>query len=132
MNSLIWLDEHVMEVNTISQLLKLIMLYGNQKPFMYESLVTELSCRNKIQFCIPFLSLSFQIKCYFYSFRKTSNLNMPSRTLVTLILYKIQDQVKVMVFNATFNNILAISWQSVLLVKEPIVPEGNHRPVANH
>jgi len=34
-----------------------------------------------------------------------------------------------MVFNATFNNISAISWWSVLLV------EGlgeNHRPVASH
>jgi hypothetical protein len=29
-----------------------------------------------------------------------------------------------MVFNATFNNISAISWQSVLLVEETGVPEG--------
>ena len=28
-----------------------------------------------------------------------------------------------MVFNATFNNISAISWRSVLLVKETAVPE---------
>jgi hypothetical protein len=34
-----------------------------------------------------------------------------------------------MVFNATFNNISAISWQSVLLVEETRVPEENHRPV---
>jgi hypothetical protein len=27
-----------------------------------------------------------------------------------------------MVFNATFNNISAISWQSVLLVEETVVP----------
>jgi len=33
-----------------------------------------------------------------------------------------------MVFNATFNNISAISWRSVLLVKEIRVPEENHRP----
>jgi hypothetical protein len=31
-----------------------------------------------------------------------------------------------MVFNATFNNISAISWQSVLLVEES---GENHRPV---
>jgi hypothetical protein len=31
-----------------------------------------------------------------------------------------------MVFNTTFNNILAISWQSVLLVKETRVPGENH------
>jgi thiamine phosphate synthase YjbQ (UPF0047 family) len=34
-----------------------------------------------------------------------------------------------MVFNATFNNITAISWQSILLVE---VNGENHRPVASH
>jgi len=37
-----------------------------------------------------------------------------------------------MVFNVTFNNISAISWQSVLLVEETGVPRENHRPVAIH
>jgi hypothetical protein len=32
-----------------------------------------------------------------------------------------------MVFNATFNNISVISWQSVLLVEETRVPGENHR-----
>jgi hypothetical protein len=36
-----------------------------------------------------------------------------------------------MVFNTTFNNILAISWQSVLLVEETGVPGENNRPVAS-
>jgi len=36
-----------------------------------------------------------------------------------------QGWVRFMVFNATFNNILVISWQSVLL-------GGNHRPAASH
>ena len=31
-----------------------------------------------------------------------------------------------MVFNATFNNISVILWQSVLLVKETRVPGDNH------
>jgi hypothetical protein len=31
----------------------------------------------------------------------------------------------VMVFNATFNNISVISWQSVLLVEETGIPEEN-------
>jgi hypothetical protein len=35
----------------------------------------------------------------------------------------------VMVFNATFNNISAISWQSFLLVEETGVPGYIHRPV---
>jgi hypothetical protein len=37
-----------------------------------------------------------------------------------------------MVFNATFNSISAISWQSVLMVKETGVPGENHRPVTSH
>jgi hypothetical protein len=36
------------------------------------------------------------------------------------------------VFNAIFNNISVISWQSVLLVKETGVPGENHRPVTSH
>ena len=37
-----------------------------------------------------------------------------------------------MVFNATFNNISAISWQSVLMRKETGVPGENHQPVTSH
>jgi hypothetical protein len=40
--------------------------------------------------------------------------------------------VRVMEFNATFNNISVISWRSVLLVEESGVPGENHRPAANH
>ena len=36
------------------------------------------------------------------------------------------------VFNATFNNISVISWQSVLLVEETGVARGNYRPAASH
>jgi len=36
------------------------------------------------------------------------------------------------VFNATFNNILVISWQSVLLVEETGAPGENHLPCASH
>ena len=39
--------------------------------------------------------------------------------------------VRVMVFNATVNNISAISWRSVLLVEETRVPWENHRPVSS-
>jgi hypothetical protein len=37
-----------------------------------------------------------------------------------------------MVFNATFKNISAISWRSVLLVEETGIPEEIHRLVASH
>jgi hypothetical protein len=36
------------------------------------------------------------------------------------------------VFNATFNTISAISWQSVLLVEETGIPGETHRPAASH
>ena len=35
-------------------------------------------------------------------------------------------------FNATFNNISAISWQSFLLVEETGIPGENQQPVASH
>jgi hypothetical protein len=37
-----------------------------------------------------------------------------------------------MVFNATFNYISAVSWQSALLVEEAGVATENHRPVGSH
>jgi hypothetical protein len=37
-----------------------------------------------------------------------------------------------MVFNATFNNISAISWRSFLLEEETGVAGENHQPVASH
>jgi hypothetical protein len=37
-----------------------------------------------------------------------------------------------MVFNAIFNNISAISWQSVLLVEEIGVPGENQKPAESH
>ena len=40
--------------------------------------------------------------------------------------------VRLILFNATFNNISVISWQSVLILVEEIgVPEENHRTVAS-
>jgi hypothetical protein len=39
---------------------------------------------------------------------------------------------RLMLFNATFNNISVISWRSDLLVEETGLPEENHRPAASH
>ena len=41
-------------------------------------------------------------------------------------------RVRVMVFNAVFNNISAISRRSVLLMAEAGAPRENHRPVASY
>ena len=45
---------------------------------------------------------------------------------------KVQEKVRVMVLNATFNNILSILWHSDLLVEETGVPRENYRHVTSH
>ena len=83
------------------------------------------------------LRVTFYSFCAFYSFRTTNR----GRTVVqgsgvSLGILHIESmnrvRVTVIVFNATFNNISAISWRSVLLVEETGVPEENHQPVASH
>ena len=52
---------------------------------------------------------------------------------ICVTINDIKFRVRVMVFNATFNNFSVISWRSVLLIEETRVPSGeNHRPVASH
>ena len=46
--------------------------------------------------------------------------------------YILRYWVCVMVFNATFNNISAMSWRSDLLLKETGVPEKKHRSVGSN
>ena len=48
-----------------------------------------------------------------------------------LYIYLMLCRFRVMVFNATFNNIWVISWRSVLLVAETGVPGENQRPAAS-
>jgi hypothetical protein len=43
-----------------------------------------------------------------------------------------KENVMVMVFNATFNNISVISWRSVLLVEKIGVAGEDHRHAAGH
>jgi hypothetical protein len=86
----------------------------------------EMSCIDVLEVSILHLSTIFPLDygnvttvCYLWVF----------------ILFYIMNNLKIwlvdfMVFNATFNNISAISWRSVLLVEETRVPGENHRPVA--
>ena len=53
-----------------------------------------------------------------------------SRRLQCLHLNRVCD--RIVAFNITFNNILVISWRSVLLVEGIRVPWENHQPVASH
>ena len=50
------------------------------------------------------------------------------------IHFKIQSKgtAEFLLFNATSNNISAISWRAVLVVEEAGVPGENHRPWANN
>ena len=41
-------------------------------------------------------------------------------------------RVRVMVIDATFNNISVISWRSILLVEETGVPGENYRSATSH
>jgi len=45
------------------------------------------------------------------------------KTIFRATIYRVR--FRVVVFNATFNNILAISWWSVLLVDETRLPKEN-------
>jgi len=49
-----------------------------------------------------------------------------------VILWLFRGKVRVVVFNATFNIISAISWRSVLLLEETGILGENHRPAASH
>ena len=51
------------------------------------------------------------------------SMEMSIKRLISLS-YRVN--VRVLVFNVTFNNISVISWQSVLLVEETVVPGENH------
>ena len=48
------------------------------------------------------------------------------------VLHFLEVRVRVVVLNASFNNISAISWWSALLVEVTGVPGENHRPAASH
>ena len=69
------------------------------------------------------------------NYQNLSSENKENSVINLILLYNNHSKwirVRVMVFNATFNNISVISWRSVLLVEETGVPGENHRPVASH
>jgi hypothetical protein len=73
----------------------------------------------------------FQFKIF-----KEKNEKYDRRTSLVLIIITlfrtVNFWVRVMIFNATFNNISVISWRSGLLVEETGVPGENHRPAVSH
>ena len=73
----------------------------------------------------------FQISYFFCKFNESS-LNMFNASSVFSGGFVNFCCVRVMVFNATFNNISVITWRLVLLVEVTGVPGKNHQPVASH
>ena len=52
--------------------------------------------------------------------------------IIGVLKHDVRNRVRVMVFNANFNNISAILWRSVLLLEETGVSGENHRPAASY
>jgi uncharacterized protein YhhL (DUF1145 family) len=69
---------------------------------------------------------------YTHSIKVGSPCSLKSLLSIAKILYIFLHRVRVMVFNATFNNISVILWQSILLVEETGVSGENQRPVESH
>ena len=51
---------------------------------------------------------------------------------ILLFFLKYIDLIDLLVFNATFSNISAISWRPLLVVEEAGVPGENHQPWASN
>jgi hypothetical protein len=65
-------------------------------------------------------------------FHILTTLSSKYEILLQYVEIKLNYRVRVMVLNATFNNISIISWRSVLLVEETGVLGENHRPAESH
>jgi hypothetical protein len=93
---------------------------------------------------IRFVSLCTWISCRIMFWEKKTTTNIED--WITVNSFKFWDinfrglennkcpwiRVRVMLFNATFNNISVRSWRSVLLVEETGVPGENQRPPASN
>ena len=71
------------------------------------------------------ISLLYNSFSYYFTFVK-------KKLLMSKTMLYLSWVVRVMMFNATFNNISVISWWSVLLVEETGLPGENHRPATSH
>ena len=100
----------------------------------FEKIVSEL---NFLYLSLTFLVSYHVLLKWVFSKYMASVVNLWDKTNVLNFSFSFwhvceKPLVRFMVFNATFNNISVISWQSVLLVEETREPGENHRPAASH
>ena len=103
--------------------------------WIYSLKLYKVFCRSSCYLHLLFFWLKFVPYYYFFFTMIFLFLNIPSN-IVTVIrnptFVEWCLRVRVLVFNATFNNISAISCRSVYLVEKTGVPKENHQPVASH
>ena len=75
--------------------------------------------------------LNNPLKCGHPLIRPLFNCRRCALILGGVLFFEIS-RVRVMVFNATFNNISVISWWSILLAQEIDLPREKHRPATSH
>ena len=106
-------------------------------PYGFAIIAKQLQRDNNI---VTNITYCFTLQVIFYLFLikicVTSNFNTILVihifcSLLLVMYFSVWLKVRVMVFSTTFNNISAISWRSVLFVKETGVPRENHRPVVS-
>jgi hypothetical protein len=78
------------------------------------------------------LSMAFNLMLRTYRYQLSFFLIINIQRIRYLLLIGFKINSFLLVFNATFNNISAISWKPVLVVEEVGVPGENHRPWASN
>jgi hypothetical protein len=114
---------------SIDELTKTLHVYYEEDKFV--SVLLLFSCRTREHVHVVCTSWFYQeifVNCIICVFTSSSY------RIQVLVLWRETEElrVRVIAFNATFNNISGISCRSVLLVEETGVPRVNHRPAANH
>jgi hypothetical protein len=105
-----------------------------------ESSSVNINMQEKVWLFVKKMLTSLTKERNFYRFAKRSNIcTTRERTNIsqmkcscTKIFFTGPKWFGLWGFNATFNNISAISWLLVLLVEETGIPRENPRPVASH
>ena len=119
---LIWRFESRIKIPVLWHTMSLMITFAKSQTLAitYMPVQNENLAKNSIIMFISYLQAWLWVTC------------VQNETNSTVDLLNVCLIVCLMVFNATFNNILAISYRSVLLVGDTGGLGENHRPVASH